>query len=156
LVKKIFLLSFLISTIVPLAAKAGNGSNDSALRAKAAQWMSNASGLRFLENKGQMMDMQRKPVPNVLYEASGGGMNVYVTTSGLSYMFVKFEKHEKKSSSPIHFPKGKQHNDSVTETYCRADMQLVGATIKKENIHKKMKAPTEPIIIMEIYALMEF
>src|ERR1700721_2392980 len=120
--KKTLLLFLLITSIIPLAAKAGKGANDSALHAKATQWMKNAAGLRFLENKGQMMDMQRKPVPNVLYEANGGGMDVYVTTSGLSYVFVKLEKHKKKNSSPIHFPNGslpgKEHNDSITETYC--------------------------------------
>jgi len=131
--KKILLFLCILFEALTFKASAGNGSNDSALHAKAAQWMNNAAGLRFLENKGQMMDMQRKPVPNVLYEASGGGMDVYITTSGLSYMFVKFEKHKKKNSSTLQF-KFKQHNDSITETYCRADMQLAGASIKKENI----------------------
>jgi len=130
-VKRILLLLFIALEVLPFTTLAGSGANDSALRAKVTQWMSNTGGLRFLENKGQMMDMQRKPVPNVLYEASGGGMDVYVTTSGLSYVFVKLEKHKKKNSSPIHF---KEHNDSIIETYCRADMQLVGATILKENI----------------------
>ncbi len=126
--KKILLLFILISAI-PFKLIAG--SNDSVLKTTVTQWMNNSNGLRFLENKGQLMDMQRKPVPNVLYEASGGGMDIYVTTSGLSYVFVKLEKHKKKNSSPVHF---KDHNDSITETYCRADMQLIGASIKKENI----------------------
>src|SRR6185312_5130090 len=129
--KEKYLLFILIVIAIPFNVSAGN--NDSALRAKATQWMSNSVGLRFLENKGQMMDMQRKPVPNVLYEASGGGMDVYVTTTGLSYVFVKLDKHKKKTSLPVQF-KFKQNGDSITETYCRADMQLVDASIKKENI----------------------
>lgn len=134
--KRILLLLFIAIEVLPFTTLAGSGANDSALRAKATQWMSNTGGLRFLENKGQMMDMQRKPVPNVLYEASSRGMDVYVTTSGLSYVFVKLEKHKKNNSSPVQF-KFKQNDDSITETYCRADMQLVGADIRKENIIKE-------------------
>jgi len=135
-VKRILLLLFIALEVLPFTTLAGSGANDSALRAKATQWMSNTGGLRFLENKGQMMDMQRKPVPNVLYEASSRGMDVYVTTSGLSYVFVKLEKHKKNNSSPVQF-KFKQNDDSIIETYCRADMQLVGADIRKENIVKE-------------------
>src|SRR6185312_343164 len=129
--KKIILLFLIISNIIPLAAKTVKGNSDPALDANVAQWMGNSAGLRFLENKGQMMDMQRKPVPNVLYEASSAAMDVYVTTSGLSYVFVDFKKYKNTNSSPVNF---KHTYDSITETYCRADMQLVGASIKKENI----------------------
>jgi len=129
--KKAFLLFSFIITGILTPLKAIAGSNDSALRIKATQWMSNANGIRFLENKGQMMDMQRKAVNNVLFKAGAGGVDVYVTTDGLSYVFVDLKRYKKKNNSPFNF---KQHNDSITGTYCRADMQLVGATIRKENI----------------------
>lgn len=128
--EKIYLLFIFIAAGTTTPFKVVAGKNDSALHTKVMQWMSNAGEISFLENKGQMMDMQRKAVKNVLFKAGAGGVDVYITTSGLSYVFVKFEKHKKKNSTHSNF---KHVNDSITETYCRADMQLVGATIKKEN-----------------------
>jgi len=100
--------------------------------------MTSAWGLRFLENKGQLMDMQRKAVHNVLFKTGTGGVDLYVTTTGLSYVFTKMEKHKKANIAAIQ-NKFVRHseNDSLTIQYCRADMQLAGADIRKENIVKE-------------------
>jgi len=89
----LLLFTFIAGGIVaPVHVAAGNYApktkNDSVLSTKVNQWMSKSGGLRFIENKGQMFDMQRKAVPNVLYQASAPGMNIYVTTTGLSYVFT--------------------------------------------------------------------
>lgn len=110
------------------------GVKDSSLQANVHEWMQKTSGLRFTENKGQMADMQGKPVNNLLFKACGGGVDIYVTTSGLSYVFTKLDRHKQAEK----FPGGKFHKpDSITVQYCRADMELLGADIRKENIIKE-------------------
>jgi hypothetical protein len=137
-VKKLFFPFLIILAVFPIITYAGNGDNDSVLHTKVSQWMRNTRGIRFLENKGQMMDMQRKAVNNVLFKAGAGGVDVYVTTEGLSYVFTKMEKHKKAGKSAMQ-NKFARHgeDDSLTIQYCRADMELVGADIRKENIVKE-------------------
>ena len=48
--------------------------------------------VKFLENLGQMMDMENNPVPFVLFKAEAPGMNMYITEKGLTYMFIKAEE----------------------------------------------------------------
>jgi len=141
--KKIyFLFIFIVVGIaVPFKIIAGNGNSkvgsDSDLKMKVNQWIANTGGLRFVENKGQMMDMQRKAVRNVLFKAGAGGMDVYITTTGLSYVFTEINKHSKTGTAAR--PNQSLHHldDSLTLQYCRADMQLAGANIRKENIVKE-------------------
>ncbi|MFO0357618.1 MAG: hypothetical protein ACK50A_11750, partial [Sphingobacteriaceae bacterium] len=62
---------------------------------RANEFMANAKqNVSFLENKGQMMDTEGKPVPFVLFKAEAPGMNVYITEKGLTYVFVKIEEDE--------------------------------------------------------------
>ncbi|MEO6882843.1 MAG: hypothetical protein ABI199_02335, partial [Bacteroidia bacterium] len=113
---------------------------DAALTANVNKWMQNSSNLRFLENKGQMADMNHKTDNDLLFEVSGKGMDVYITTKGISYVFRDVEKHKKKNLLKNKMgmnPKFNFMNDSITLKYCRADMNLVGATISKENILKE-------------------
>src|SRR6185312_15487709 len=136
--KKIYLLFIFIAsgTTVPFSVLAGK--NDSALRTKVIQWMSTAGGIRFLENKGQIMDMQHKAVKNVLFKAGTGGVNVYVTTTGLSYVFTEIDKHKKAETPARPNQLAKRYQDNTTTIqYCRAGMQLAGADIRKENIVKE-------------------
>jgi len=94
------------------------------------------SDLRFLENKGQMADLKNKPVKDLLFKTSGSGVDMYITSWGLSYVFTKTEKHilptlsnqQKVSRHRIH------ESEKTSIQYCRADMELVGADIRRENI----------------------
>ena len=65
---------------------------DAARKAEASQWIQNNRSMRFLENKGQMADMQGKAVKNLLYRVSSAGVDMYVTTNGLSYVFTSIEQ----------------------------------------------------------------
>ena len=40
--------------------------------------------VKFIENKGQMVDMNSRPVPFVLFKAEAPGMSVYITEKGLT------------------------------------------------------------------------
>lgn len=44
------------------------------------------SGIRFTQNKGQIMDMQQRLRPDILYKGSGGGADVYIRKTGISYV----------------------------------------------------------------------
>jgi len=105
-------------------------------------WLQKYSALRFTENRGQMMDLQGKPVDNLLFRGNGSGVDVYITTSGLSYVFNKVKRKEIVSpdspSRQVHAPNIK--DEEFTTDYCRADMELLGAEIKKENIVKESES----------------
>ena len=65
-------------------------------------FMANAKqNVSFLENKGQMMDTEGKPVPFVLFKAEASGMNVYITEKGLTYVFVKIEEDKKEEEREL-------------------------------------------------------
>ncbi len=118
------------------------GGTDPALESKVNGWMQNPGGLRFLENKGQMEDLQGKPVDDLLFETSGGGADMYITSWGLSYVFVKRETYRippLNNSNKLAGP-GIRENENSTIQYCRADMELVGAEIKKENCIKESES----------------
>ncbi len=72
----------------------------------------------FEENRGQLKDLNGKPVPFVLFKAESPGLQVYVTEKGLSYVFAEFKKE-----------------NSVTHLHqFRIDEELKGASILKQNI----------------------
>jgi len=115
----------------------GEGSKDSDQKAEVTQWMHNSGGISFLENKGQLTDMNGKSLSSLLFKTSGGGADMYVTTSGLSYLFTHIEKQEKANRVHGKYNRHKYKEDESKSSYCRADMELVGADIEKENIIKE-------------------
>lgn len=123
-----------------------NVKSNPTLKAEVSQRIETSKDLRFLENKGQMADMQRKAMANLLFKASSPGVDIYITTIGLSYVFTHTE--ELNESNSFDKVATERTNESGMETqemeleertklqYCRADMELVGADIQKENIIK--------------------
>jgi hypothetical protein len=98
--------------------------------------------VQFLENKGQMADMNGKPVPFVLFKAEAPGMNMYVTEKGLTYVFLKAVEEEKEQEGENHKPGGRE-NENIKMEWTRIDMDLDGAKIKKENIVKEGPSVTD-------------
>ncbi|MBI2269529.1 MAG: SBBP repeat-containing protein [Bacteroidetes bacterium] len=84
--------------------------------------------VQFLENKGQMVDMNGKPVPFVLFKAEAPGVNLFITEKGLTYMF--FEPED--ASTPISIRENEEEETKIK--WSRIDLELGGASIKKENI----------------------
>ena len=66
--------------------------NSAMLKRQAAQLMSAQSEKGFLENRGQMLGTDGKPVPFVLFKTEAPGLNIYITERGLTYSFLKFEE----------------------------------------------------------------
>jgi hypothetical protein len=117
---------------------------DPKLKAQAQQWMSVQQSTGFLENKGQMMDSEGKPVPFILFTTEAPGVNMYVTEQGLSYMFMKPDTSSKKSlvreakenntGNSIEHELLKKMGGHIRYECLRVDMSLTRASIKKENI----------------------
>jgi hypothetical protein len=113
----------------PVAAKG--------LQAKTLTWIKNLP-VEFLENKGQIRDIKNNPAPYVLFKGEAPGVDLYVTETGLSYVFLNYEEDEEKEEK--HGEKnGSSENRGENEKirFERVDMLLSGASIKKENIVKE-------------------
>jgi len=98
---------------------------------------SKSKPVRFIENKGQIVDVNSHPVPFVLFKAEAPGMSVYITEKGLTYVFVK---HEKKDLD-------KQKSNSLTPIaeQLKTEMawfnvNLNGAKIQRKNIVKEAES----------------
>ncbi|HAP01701.1 MAG TPA: hypothetical protein DCQ93_07245 [Bacteroidetes bacterium] len=83
----------------------------------------------FIENKGQELTTDSKSADFILFKAEIPGLNLYVTETGFSYVFLKPEENEE----------GKKENvgDAKPELkikYSRVDVILSGAKISRENI----------------------
>jgi gliding motility-associated-like protein len=111
---------------------------------KAKEFMANAKqNVSFLENKGQMMDTEGKPIPFVLFKAEAPGMNVYITEKGLTYVFVKIEenedeeKEERKPGKHQDLMMPGKHEEKLKAEMAWINVNLKGAHIKRENIIKE-------------------
>jgi G:T/U-mismatch repair DNA glycosylase len=98
----------------------------------------------FIENKGQLCDVNNNHAPYLLFKLQDRGTDVYITDRGLSYVF-KFSEEK-----PQNIAAGDKDNPGLLDDkfkpkdlithYCRADMELVGADIRKENIIKEFES----------------
>ena len=104
---------------------------DMELPSKAKEWF-HSKPVRFVENKGQMTDMNKMAVPFVLFKASAPGIDMYITEKGLTYVFVKTEEGKEEEGMD-----GSHHEESVTREWSCIDMVLEGANIKKKISLKK-------------------
>lgn len=51
------------------------------------QFNTTEEGITYTPNRGQIVDTDLKPRPDILYTTSGNGMKVYMRTTGISYVF---------------------------------------------------------------------
>ena len=58
------------------------------------EWVKESDQLGFQENKGQILDVNHLPVPNVLFKVETPGLNIWVTTTGLTYQFFRIEEED--------------------------------------------------------------
>lgn len=93
----------------------------------------NRSG--FLENQGQMTDMNNNPVPFVLFKAEATGLNLWITTNGITLQTLEWSTTtSNKSAAHETDPKSASDKNMNWE---RIDMILNGAQISKTNIIKE-------------------
>ncbi len=105
---------------------------------KAKHWLSAATTKGFMENKGQMSDMNGLPVQFVLFKAEGPGLALYITETGLTYVFLKEEEEERSEFKSAKDPTAKQkaRREEIKCRWERVDVKLKDSNIKKENILK--------------------
>ncbi|MBI2268747.1 MAG: SBBP repeat-containing protein [Bacteroidetes bacterium] len=121
-------LSFFLTGLSLFAAKT---ENETELKKQAQQWLHNQP-VKFLENKGQMTDINGKSIPFVLFKAEAPNIDLYVTEKGLTFML--FEKEEAEGERETN----RAASDLLTlnTNRVRVDMDLKGGIIKSEKIIK--------------------
>jgi len=93
------------------------------------QWRQTGSG-SFIENKGQMTDMNGKTIPSVFFHTSSPGVDVYLRDSGLTYIFTRITTDPGNSQA-----KGKNATGVQTKKeWARLDMILEGSSISRAQI----------------------
>lgn len=104
------------------------------IEANVKSWMKSQKPIGFSENKGQFTLGEGKPATFVLFKAETHNMNIWVTTTGLTYQFLKFEEEEKKTNKGESVTDAKKEDDVVNYEWSRTDMILKNASIEKENV----------------------
>jgi len=125
--KKLYtFIFFLVAS--SLFAGDGSGKADPQLKTRVDQWIAKQP-VEFIENKGQLLDMNYRPVPFVLFKAEARGLDMYITEKGLTYVFLDIEEDEEYDSHGE-----ESEHEEILIKWARVDMDLKGAHIRKENI----------------------
>ena len=137
-------LLFLIINLYSVILIAGDKKATASDEAKARQWMKKQSRY-FIENKGQIANSEGKAADNVLFKANFGNCDIYITTEGISYVFLRLSeaKSREQSDSGTEERKPRFNDSELTKnhiiSYYRMDMKLVGAVINKDSIIKEQQ-----------------
>lgn len=125
--KKRYLLSSLFAIFIAI------GTNASGLEEKGQLLMAQNQQIGFTENKGQITDGQGNPATNVLYSYTVNGMDMFITTTGISYVFSTNDQENNQALPNGDGMKGHLTFGSMLN-YHRTDMVLEGASIQKGQI----------------------
>jgi hypothetical protein len=129
--------------VLPFLCSAGNNETDAA-RAGAQQWLTTQHTKGFLENRGQITDMDGKPVPFVLFRTEAPGLIVWLTEKGLVIETLKTEdeeaEHDERSAESNERRMRMRKDEKRITHWERIDVELRGATIKKSSIVKEHAA----------------
>lgn len=138
--KKLLLFPAILN--VMLISQRIEAGNTNSTADKEALWLQAQGQRGFLENKGQMADMEGKPVPFVLFQAEAPGLNLWITEKGITLQTLQWRKEaipenklndwEREEAQREGKPKTKKYLD-----WERIDVELKGASLKKENIVKE-------------------
>ncbi|MBI2270611.1 MAG: SBBP repeat-containing protein [Bacteroidetes bacterium] len=139
-----YLLFCLIFSIQGSFSFAGNNKPIPAeIKSKASQLL-RSQPVEFLENKGQITDSEGKAAPFVLFQTDAPGVSMYITETGLTYIFQKPEEDENELA-----PRNEQTSEETKWT--RIDMTIAGASIKKENVIKEISSETNYNFFNHLY-----
>ena len=133
--------------LLPGTLFAGIDTTEKTREAKAKEWIKNQPKA-FIENNGQFTDTDGNIADNVLFKTSFQNCDIYITTKGLSYVFIKSVTEESDTIIKSSFH-GQEHV-SRKLSYYRLDMNLEGAKIDKQNVIKEH--PIEQGYINYFYA----
>ena len=91
------------------------------------------STFAFQENKGQVAGADGQSATDVLFKARGTAPGIFVTTSGITYVFYSKENIAGESAD--------ENSASYKMNWSKIEMQLEGANIKPENIKTEKLLP---------------
>jgi hypothetical protein len=86
-----------------LQATTGNNSPAGESAAMATERM-REPGIRFTENRGQLIDTDGRPRPDIAYTADAGGARLYFQPDRVSYVFSRVEENEKEIGEATGMP----------------------------------------------------
>ncbi|MBL0102584.1 MAG: T9SS type A sorting domain-containing protein [Bacteroidetes bacterium] len=126
-----------ISTIWFSSANANSSQTNPPGAQKTGEWISSQKRLGFEENKGQFESMDKSEVDFVLFKAEVSNLNIWITKTGITYQFLKYDRPSEANPVPV-----KSHTkievpfaDRKVESY-RVDMILKGAHVNASNVVK--------------------
>lgn len=92
------------------------------------------SAFVFIENQGQYADANGKPFDGLFFYGTSRVGSLCITDKGLTYIFEKWGKDrmEYEPGEAVNDPK--EENGKPEGEWCKVEMTLQGASIKKENI----------------------
>lgn len=97
----------------------------------------------FVENVGQVTDLEGHAAKEVLYKLEQPGVNIYITTSGITYVFLKAIEEEDDEielhANDLHGEAGKKEKHLFA--YERFDIALTGASLKTAQVIQAEKTP---------------
>lgn len=138
----VFAHSFAFSFSVGSAVQTTPEQSQDSIKHSNELWLKAQGNLGFLENKGQMRDLNGQPVPHVLFKAEAPELNLWITENGITFQTFNQEKQlipeeelsdlEKRMAAIKRKPKKKK-----LLYWERIDVELVGGSIKRENIIKE-------------------
>lgn len=135
-----------MSAIAQLSINPLNKDTDS--QELAAQWIGTHSEKGFIENRGQMMDMNGEPAPFVLFKTEAPGLNLWITESGMVMQTLRLRKElipesELTDSDKLEINRTGKPKTKKFRDWERIDLELKGATVKRENIIKEGEGRTD-------------
>ena len=120
----------------------GYGKESEYINTEARRWLSSKSQNGFLENHGQMTDMDGNPVPFVLYKTESPGLIFWITQQGVIIETLKTEEENAEREAEADENKIPGRKDENRKIYWgRIDIELKDASIKKNNIVKENAFP---------------
>ncbi|MES2387018.1 MAG: SBBP repeat-containing protein [Bacteroidota bacterium] len=104
----------------------------------------NAS-LLFIENKGQIINSNHKPMPEILFSAKSGGLGVYVTNNAIHYVFSKTEGKPKAAlinngTRASDLDERLREFENLRTGTCRMSLELQGANMNPRVLNEQPNA----------------
>lgn len=94
--------------------------------------------IAFTPNLGQVLNEEGQYVANVLAKAQVPGMDMYLTTTGLTYVFLNYEEDTKAAAHPVF-----SNEKKLKVRYSRVDVNLVGAQLSAAQVKFTQPAATQ-------------
>jgi hypothetical protein len=96
---------------------------------------------KFIENKGQLINDKGAPVPFVLFKSSAPGIDYFITTSGITYVFSKPNEYDEEngqhSEEDFISERSKDKHEAIIFQKEKIELLLQDANIQAANIIKE-------------------